>query len=236
MSIYLLSDDLRFPSPTNADKEGLLAIGGDLSPERLVMAYSTGIFPWYSQGDPIMWWSPDPRMVIRPEEFRPSASLRKSFKKSGLRISMDEAYPSVMGQCSSIPRRGQDGTWITGEMMTGYANLFEIGVGHSVECWEGDQLVAGLYGLSLGNCFFGESMFAKQSDASKIAFWALMRYAQEIGIEFVDCQLHNDHLERLGAYTIPREEYMRWLYKALVGETRQGAWTDGFAAFIENGL
>lgn len=236
MPIFLLSDDLHFPSPSNADPEGLLAIGGDLSPERLVMAYSNGVFPWYSQGDPILWWSPEQRMVIRPEEFEPSRSLKRSYKKSGLRISMDEAYLSVMRHCSDIPRRGQDGTWITGEMITAYNNLYEVGVGHSVECWDGDQLVGGLYGLSLGNCFFGESMFSKQSDASKIAFWALMRYAESVGIEFIDCQLHNDHLERLGAYTIEREDYMKWLYKALEAETRQNSWTESFAAFIAKGL
>ncbi|MFP6583832.1 MAG: leucyl/phenylalanyl-tRNA--protein transferase [Candidatus Hydrogenedentota bacterium] len=236
MSIYLLSDDLRFPSPTNADEEGLLAIGGDLSPERLVMAYSMGIFPWYSAGDPIMWWSPDPRMVIRPGEFRPSTSLRKSYRKMKLRLSMDEAFEQVIRNCSGIPRGNQEGTWITEEMRESYCQLHELGVAHSLECWNSETLVGGLYGLSLGNCFFGESMFAKQSDASKLAFWALMRYADTAGIEFVDCQLHNDHLESLGAYTIKREEYMRWLYRSLESQTRQGSWGEAFSLCVAQGL
>ena len=236
MPIFLLSDDLTFPTPDSANDEGLLAIGGDLRPARLVVAYSMGIFPWYSEGDPIMWWSPNPRMVIRPEEFRPSRSLRRRYNRGGFRLSMDEAFPAVVRACSVVPRRGQDGTWITESMMESYCRLHELGVGHSVECWEGDVLVGGVYGLSLGACFFGESMFAKRTDASKLAFWALMRHAERTGIEFIDCQLHNPHLESLGAYTIPRGEYLRWLYHALESETRQGSWSADFQISLTHGL
>jgi leucyl/phenylalanyl-tRNA---protein transferase len=233
MPIYLLSDDLAFPSPENADEDGLLAIGGDLSPERLVIAYSTGIFPWYSEGEPIMWWSPDPRMIIKPEEFTPSRSLRRTWKRGDFTLTMDTAFRDVITQCARVPRHDQDGTWITPEMMESYCKLHELGIAHSVECRSGGQLVGGIYGLSLGNCFFGESMFAKKSDASKLAFWALMGMAQSLKLDFVDCQLHNPHLESLGAYTVPRATYMNWLYKSLAGPTRQKSWTQDFDVFLD---
>lgn len=228
MPLHLLSEQLIFPSPEQADSEGLLAIGGDLSPERLVLAYSSGIFPWYSEGEPILWWSPDPRMVIRPDEFRPSTSLRKWAKKQAVRVSMDEDFESVMRACSHAPRPGQEGTWITPAMLASYRALHEMGIAHSIECWEGEELVGGLYGLSLGKVFFGESMFSKVSNASKLAFWALNQYADSTGIQFVDCQLHNNHLESLGAYTIPRKEYLQWLYAAMEHETKQESWTQNF--------
>ena len=232
MSIYMLSEELSFPSPEDADGEGLLAVGGDLRPERLVLAYSLGIFPWYSDGDPLMWWSPDPRMVIRPGEFRPSTSLRRFGGKSGIRLSMDEAFEAVVRNCARVPRHGQDGTWITDAMIQAYIELHRSGVGHSVECWEGDRLVGGLYGLSLGDCFFGESMFSKRSNVSKLAFWALMRHCKSVGIELVDCQLHNDHLERLGAYPISRTDFLALLYRDVNAETRIGSWSDAFSADV----
>lgn len=233
MTVYMLSDALSFPSPENADEEGLLAVGGDLTPERIVLAYSMGIFPWYSEGDPVMWWSPDPRMVIRPEEFRPSRSLRKVYGKSTYRLSMDTDFEAVVRQCARVPRRGQDGTWITEDMINAYLALHESGIGHSVECWDGDKLVGGLYGLSLGDCFFGESMFSKQSDVSKLAFWALMQYGEMIGIKFVDCQLYNDHLASLGAYPIPRAEFLQRLYRDVQADTRLGPWTERFEKVLE---
>lgn len=229
MPVFMLSEALSFPDPEDASEEGLLAIGGDLSPQRLVLAYSQGIFPWYSDGDPLMWWSPEPRMVIRPGEYAPPRSLRRLHAKNRYRISMDEAFESVLRYCSEVPRRGQDGTWITNEMTEAYLSLHQSGIGHSVECWEEDTLVGGLYGLSLGNCFFGESMFSKRSNTSKLAFWALMRYAEEIGLKLIDCQLHNDHLERLGAYPIPRSEFLKQLYTHVHAETRIGSWTKNFA-------
>lgn len=232
MPLYLLPDDLDFPSPDQADADGLLAIGADLLPQRLVLAYSTGIFPWYNEGDPVLWWSPDPRMVIRPEEFSPSKSLQKFSKKKPYRLSMDENFKGVLKACQRIPRHRQEGTWITREMMEAYLALHEIGVGHSLECWDGDDLVGGLYGLSIGNAFFGESMFSQKNNASKLAFWALNDYAQTIGLEFIDCQLHNNHLESLGAYTIPRKEYLQWLYAATQHDTRRGSWTQDFEKTI----
>ena len=228
MPVYLLSQALTFPSPEDADEDGLLAIGGDLSLERLVLAYSMGVFPWYSENDPIMWWSPDPRMVIEPETFKPSRSLKKLQAKGHYRISMDEAFEAVIQNCSHISRREQDGTWITNEMTKAYVSLHHYGVAHSIECWDDDKLVGGLYGLSFGDCFFGESMFSKQSNVSKLAFWALMDYTQAVGITFVDCQLHNEHLESLGASAIPRSDFLQRLYKDVQAETRMGVWTDEF--------
>ena len=228
MTVYMLSNSLSFPSPEDADQEGLLAIGGDLSPERLVLAYSMGIFPWFSEEDPILWWSPDPRMVIRPEDFEPSRSLRKAYKRGEYRLSMDEDYEAVVRACARVPRRGQDRTWITQEMQNAYIALHRTGVGHSVECWSGDDLVGGLYGLSLGDCFFGESMFSKRSNTSKLAFWALTHHCREVGIRLVDCQLHNEHLESLGAYIVSRSEYLQQLYGLVSADTRKGSWTEAF--------
>jgi leucyl/phenylalanyl-tRNA---protein transferase len=234
MPLYLLSEKLAFPSPDQADAEGLLAVGGDLSPQRLVLAYSTGIFPWYSEGEPILWWSPDPRMVIRPEEYHPSKSLQKEARKKTYRISMDEAFEQVLDECALVPRHDQEGTWITQGMKQGYTELFQHGVAHSIECWLDDQLVGGLYGLSLGKVFFGESMFSKRSNTSKLCFWALNDFAQNYGLEFIDCQLHNPHLESLGAYTIPKKEYLQWLYPALQHDTHLGSWTEDFAQHKKN--
>lgn len=234
MPLYLLSENLTFPSPDQADSEGLLAMGGDLAPQRLVLAYSTGIFPWYSEGEPILWWSPDPRMVICPEEYCPSKSLQKLARKKIFRLSMDEAFEQVLEQCALIPRSGQEGTWITHEMKEAYSELYKHGVAHSVECWQDEQLVGGLYGLSLGRVFFGESMFSKQSNTSKLCFWALNEFTQTMKFDFIDCQLHNPHLESLGAYTIPRKEYLQRLYPALQYDTQVGPWTQEFSKHFKN--
>jgi leucyl/phenylalanyl-tRNA--protein transferase len=224
MPVFQLTDEILFPPPEYAEPEGLLAIGGDLTSERLLEAYSHGIFPWYDEGDPILWWSPDPRMVIRPEEFHPSKSLHKIIKKETFRVTMDTAFEEVIRACSKLPRKNQAGTWITHDMLNAYIQLHKEGYGHSVECWEGDTLVGGLYGLSIGNMFFGESMFSKKANASKVAFNALCQKLAEWKFEWVDCQLHNEHLESLGAYTISREEYMEHLKLGVTQETRKGTW------------
>jgi leucyl/phenylalanyl-tRNA--protein transferase len=175
-------------------------------------------------------------MIIRPEEFRPSRSLRKVYTKSDYRLSMDEDFDAVVRQCALVPRRGQDGTWITEDMITAYISLHRSGIGHSVECWDGDKLVGGLYGLSIGDCFFGESMFSKQSDVSKIAFWALMQYSEAAGIKLVDCQIYNDHLASLGAYPVARIEFLRRLNQDVQADTRVGPWTQQFETAMASGL
>jgi len=224
MPVFQLTDEILFPPPDLAEPEGLLAVGGDLSSERLLDAYSHGIFPWYDEGDPVLWWSPDPRMVIRPEEFQPSKSLAKVIKKGVFRVTMDTAFDRVIRECSKLPRKGQAGTWITTDMLNAYMGLHDEGYGHSVECWVGEELVGGLYGLSIGSMFFGESMFSTRANASKVAFHVLCQSLASWDFDWVDCQLHNEHLESLGAYTIPRDEFMNHLKQSVVRETRKGKW------------
>lgn len=203
------SDPAHFPDPGYALEEpnGLLAVGGDLSPARLLNAYRQGIFPWFSEGQPILWWSPDPRAVLIPDQFRPSRSLRKSLRKRPFRVSLDTAFAEVIEACSK-PRKDGAGTWITEEMKQAYAQLHRIGFAHSVECWEGDMLVGGLYGVSMGKVFFGESMFSRLTDASKIGFAHLVEQLKEWGFGLIDCQVSSGHLASLGAKDIPRDEFL----------------------------
>lgn len=190
------------------DPDGLLAAGGDLSPERLLYAYERGIFPWFSEGQPILWWSPDPRAVLFPNEFHVSRSLRKSIRKQGFTFTLDEDFRGVIKACSEVPRPGQDGTWITAEMREAYLELHRQGHAHSVEAWRDGQLVGGLYGIAMGRMFFGESMFSRCSDASKAAFLFLVKQLQAWNFTLIDCQLENPHLARLGSRTIPRAEFL----------------------------
>lgn len=213
-----------FP-PAHYAEDGLLAVGGDLSPERLVLAYSSGIFPWYEEGQPILWHSPDPRMVLRAESLRVPRSLRRTMRKGPYRLTFDTVFRNVIEACASVPRPGQRGTWITREMKTAYAALHRRGLAHSVEAWCDDRLVGGLYGVSLGAAFFGESMFAKAPDASKVAFVALVEQLRRWGITLVDCQVHTEHLARFGACEWPRREYLAALKKALARPTRRGRWS-----------
>jgi len=194
----------RFPDAAYALREpnGLLAAGGDLSPRRLLAAYRQGIFPWYSSGQPILWWSPDPRGVLLPGDLKVSRSLRKSLR-GGYRVSLNRAFAEVMRRCAA-PRPGQDGTWITAGMQRAYLRLHELGHAHSIECWHDDELTGGLYGVAIGAVFFGESMFSARRDASKVALHALCRS----GFDLVDCQLPNEHLERLGARRMARQEFI----------------------------
>lgn len=210
-SLPLLGSDAEgFPAVETALRRpnGLLAAGGDLSPERLVAAYSRGIFPWFSAGEPILWWSPDPRLVLRPEQFRLTRSLRKRVRSAGWRISCDTAFLAVISACARTPRPGQDGTWIVPEMVAAYTRLHRIGVAHSIEVWEGARLVGGLYGLAIGCMFFGESMFSHASDASKAALWALCARLQRWGWPLIDCQQETAHLLSLGAQAMPRAEFV----------------------------
>ncbi|HEV7499215.1 MAG TPA: leucyl/phenylalanyl-tRNA--protein transferase [Vicinamibacteria bacterium] len=223
MPVFKLDERLEFPPADLAD-DGLLAVGGDLSPERLVLAYSRGIFPWYEDGLPILWHSPDPRMVLEPEQLRVSASLKKTMRKHPYRLTLDVAFPAVIEACASAPRPGQDGTWITSEMRDAYVRLFRLGLAHSTEAWRGDELVGGLYGVSLGSMYFGESMFARAPDASKIAFVTLVGELRRRGIDLIDCQVHTEHLARFGAVEWPRAHYLRALARCLRRPTYRGRW------------
>jgi len=201
-----------FPPLSQARREpnGLLAAGADLSPARLVAAYTQGIFPWFSEGQPILWWSPDPRMVLLPEELKISRSLGKTWRKGAFEVRADTAFRQVMAACSE-PRAGQDGTWITGPMVEAYSTLHEQGIAHSIEVWIGGELAGGLYGIALGRAFFGESMFSRVTDASKLALVALARQLGRWNFGLVDCQMNTAHLASLGAREIPRAEFTRRL-------------------------
>lgn len=197
-----------FPPVDRALQEpnGLLAAGGDLAPERLVLAYRRGIFPWFNRGDPILWWSPDPRMVLFPGELKVSRSLRKRLKSRDYEVSSDSAFREVMEACAE-PRRGQAGTWIHPAMVAAYSRLHEAGLAHSVETWIGGRLAGGLYGVALGRAFFGESMFARETDASKIALVALVRQLARWRFGLIDCQMNTPHLASFGAREVPRAEF-----------------------------
>jgi leucyl/phenylalanyl-tRNA--protein transferase len=191
--------------------DGLLAIGGDLSPARLLTAYRRGIFPWYNEGEPILWWSPNPRLVLFPEHLKVSRSLAKRLRNGGFSVTLNQAFASVIRSCAHTPREGQNGTWITPAMERAYLQLRAIGRAHSVECWHENRLVGGLYGVAIGRVFFGESMFSHLPDASKVAFARAVRHLQAHGYELIDCQVHTPHLESLGAMMIPRSEFKKLL-------------------------
>ena len=225
MPVYRLSQDLVFPSPHLASQEGLLAVGGDLSVNRLLLAYSLGIFPWYSEGDPILWWSPEPRFVLYPTELKVSRSLNKVIKKGLFEVTMDRAFEKVITECAKVRVENEEGTWIVDEMVSAYCRLHVAGFAHSVEAWQGNDLAGGLYGVSLGKCFFGESMFTRVNNASKVALVALTRYLKANDFAFIDCQIPTDHLKRFGAREIARARFLDELDKALDAPTLQGRWT-----------
>ena len=224
MPVFRLSNNLSFPPSHMAIEEGLLAVGGDLSIQRLVLAYSQGIFPWYAEDDPILWWSPDPRLVLYPSELHVPRSLQRLMRRERFSISIDRAFGQVIRGCAG--RRGPDhpGTWIVPEMIKAYERLHQVGLAHSVEAWEGDMLVGGLYGVSLGDCFFGESMFMRVSNASKVALVCLVKGLKREGFQLVDCQVTTEHLMQFGAREIPRNQFMQSLQRALKRPTRQGRW------------
>lgn len=224
MPVYRLGAELVFPPPEAAEPDGLLAVGGDLGPERLLLGYAQGIFPWYEQGLPILWHSPDPRMVLLPKELRVSRSLRKVVKRAPFGLSLDRAFEAVIRACAERERPEQAGTWITDEMIAAYVRLHELGYAHSVEAWQDGELAGGLYGVSLGRAFFGESMFAWRSDASKVAFVHLVQQLVRWKFDLIDCQVHTEHLERFGAGEWPRARFLEALARSLEGETRRGAW------------
>jgi len=214
-----------FPDPREADPRGLLAWGGDLSVERLLSAYASGIFPWFDE-PPILWFSPDPRMVLVPSDLHVGRSLRRAVERGAYRVRFDSDFRGVIRACAETPRPGQCGSWITAEMVEAYCELHELGFAHSVEAYEGERLVGGCYGIALGRGFFGESMFAHRSDASKVAFVQLVRRLEAWEFDFVDCQLHTPHLERFGATNWERGRFLDALRHALDAPTRRGSWRD----------
>ncbi len=224
MPVYQLSHELAFPDPEWANPQGVLAVGGDLRVKRLLLAYQQGIFPWYEEGSPLVWWSPPSRCVLRPEEFHASRSLGRLIKQARFTITRDRAFRSVIRACAETRLAHGQGTWITREMIEAYSALHHAGFAHSVEAWDGPRLAGGIYGVSLGGAFFGESMFARVSNASKVAFFSLAQQLREWGFSLLDCQLSNPHLHRLGAYEIPRAEFLDRLSHALNLPTRRGNW------------
>ena len=224
MPVHRLPRAPVFPDPARAEPDGLLAVGGDLSPERLLAAYGEGIFPWYSEG-PILWWSPDPRLVLEPDRLHVPRSLRKTIRQGRYRVSADLAFEAVIGRCATRERPGQAGTWITDDMREAYVQLHRLGFAHSFEAWEGATLAGGLYGVSLGAAFFGESMFADRPDASKVAFVRAVGWLAQRKVNLLDCQVRTEHLVRFGAREVARRVFLRRLASALREPTHKGRWS-----------
>lgn len=213
MPIYRLIDELIFP-PVSGAEDGIVAVGGDLSPERLILAYRQGIFPWFNEEEPIVWWSPDPRFVLFPEKLHVPKSMNRVLNQKVFRVTYNEDFEGVITHCKKTPRKGQQGTWITEEMKAAYIQLHQLGYAKSVEVWKEGELVGGMYGVDLGGIFCGESMFSKVSNASKVALITFMQKFEKEGGRLFDCQVHSDHLVTLGAEEIPREEFMMYVETA----------------------
>lgn len=224
MPVFQLSDRIQFPPPHLAEKGGLLAVGGDLSPKRLLAAYENGIFPWYMDGEPILWWSPDPRLVLYPCDFKVSKSLKKTIAKNRFHITLDTAFAAVIRECSAVRLNNGEQTWIGDDMMMAYIRLHQTGYAHSVEVWHDEKLVGGLYGVALGKSFFGESMFTRMSNASKTAFYFLVKFLDRLNFDMIDCQIPTDHLKRFGAKEISRKLFLKQLEKTLQTPTLKGPW------------
>ena len=224
MPVFELIDKILFPDVRFAEEDGLIAIGGDLSIPRLLAAYSQGIFPWYSRGQPILWWSPDPRFILFPDKFHLPESMNRKIRKNIFEIRIDEQFDKVISRCASTRRKGESGTWITAEMKRAYIDLFTAGFAHSFESYYEGKLAGGLYGISIGKAFFGESMFHTMTDASKAALYLLVKTVQKKGFLFIDAQMETKHLSSLGAEQISRDEYILLLDKALTYPTWKGKW------------
>jgi leucyl/phenylalanyl-tRNA--protein transferase len=209
--MYFLSKDLYFPPVDEASYEGILAIGGDLSVARLLLAYRNGIFPWFNEDEPILWWAPTERMVVAPSIYKISKSIRNLLNQNKFKVTFNQNFPEVILGCQQIERKGQDGTWLSDTFIESYTKLHDMEIAKSVEVWQNNELVGGLYGVDLGHVFCGESMFSKVPNASKIAFVTLINYLKESNYKLLDCQVHNDHLEKLGAFEISRETFMKVL-------------------------
>lgn len=212
--LFALDKELIFPPVHLAEPDGLLAIGGDLSTERLLLAYRNGIFPWY-EGDHILWWCPDPRFALIPSELKISKSMHQLIKRETFTFTIDRAFTEVISNCKTVPRRGQDGTWITEDVREAYTRLHKAGYAHSAEVWQGDELMGGLYGVRLGQVFFGESMFSKVSNASKYAFISYVEHLKTEDVQLIDCQVYTAHLESLGARMMARQNFVQMLKKLI---------------------
>ena len=228
MPVFRLAADLVFPPPELASAQGLLAVGGDLSTDRLLLAYAQGIFPWYNPGEPILWWSPDPRLVLYPRNMHVSRRLARTIRQKRFKITFDQAFEQVISVCANDHTRRYGGTWIDADMVAAYCDLHRAGFAHSVEAWQADQLAGGLYGVSLGRCFFGESMFTRVSNASKVALVTLARRLRQWHFAMIDCQVSSAHLMRMGATEIPRQRFLRELSAALRHGHRSGKWKEHF--------
>lgn len=225
--IYELNPEyMGFPDPEEADSDGLIAVGGDLSPQRLLEAYCCGIFPWYSEGEPLLWWSLDPRMVMFPDEFRYSKSLRRVVRSGRFEVRIDTCFEQVMRSCGRVAREGQDGTWITEEMVQAYVELHRLGFAHSFETFFQGELVGGLYGVSVGDIFCGESMFHTMTDASKVAFVRLVEFCKTHNFRLIDAQQETRHLASLGARPIPRRAYLDMLDTLVIDKSLWRSWTE----------
>ena len=226
MSLNNTYDRGYFPDPDLAGEDGILAVGGSLDIQVLLEAYSKGIFPWYSEGSPILWWSPDPRMLLFPERLRISKSLYQTLRKKTFEVRMDTAFSEIIEFCSKVPRQGQDGTWITREMKKAYNGLHSEGYAHSVEAYSDGELVGGLYGVSLGGTFFGESMFHLRKDASKVALYHLVEFLKKYDFDLIDVQQSTPHMKSLGAEEIPRSRFLEILQNSINKKTLQQSWND----------
>lgn len=226
MPVFQLTDNIVFPHPDLAEDSGLLAVGGDLSPERLIKAYSNGIFPWYSEGDPILWWFTAPRLVLFPNELKVSKRLARTIRKQPFEISFDGDFEQVIHNCASCRTKQGEETWILNEMQNAYIELHRRGYCHSVECWQNGVLAGGLYGVLIDKVFFGESMFTRITDGSKIAFVALVEHLKRIGVQLVDCQMTTEHLLRFGAREVEGKTFQQLLYKYIQSSNPDGRWTN----------
>ncbi len=209
--MVILNKEILFPNVETANVDGIIAIGGDLSSERLLLAYKNGIFPWYNEGEPIIWYSPDPRMILYPKNLKTSKSMRSVLRKENFKITFNQNFEDVIANCKTINRKDEPGTWITDEMQKAYIQLYKKGIAKSVEVWQNDELVGGLYGIDLGTIFCGESMFSKVSNASKVAFIYLSQKCENENYKVIDCQVYNEHLASLGAEEISRKEFIKIL-------------------------
>jgi leucyl/phenylalanyl-tRNA--protein transferase len=225
VTVYRLGREPVFPPPGEAEPSGLLAVGGDLASPRLLAAYAAGIFPWYEDPQPILWFSPDPRWLLLPSELHVARRLARTLRSRRFTVTLDTEFGRVIRGCATVRRTGEPGTWITPAMQAAYAELFALGFAHSAETWQDGELVGGVYGVSLGAAFFGESMFALRPDASKVAFATLVCQLERWGFELIDCQMHTEHLARFGASDWPRARFLRHLHRALRRETRRGCWS-----------
>lgn len=235
MTVFALPAQPIFPDPSLADEDGLLAVGGDLSPQRLLMAYGRGIFPWYSENAPILWWSPDPRLILEPSRVHVPKRLERILRQGAFRFTLDTAFEQVIAGCAQTPRRGACGTWIVPEMLAAYCRLHELGFAHSIEVWSGGTLVGGLYGVALGGAFFGESMFYIEPDASKAGFVTLIRALDRAGFILFDCQQTTAHMLRFGGFEVPRDEFLSRLEQALELPSPRGPWSLGDGALFGAG-